>query len=147
MHSLLDDAVYSTVALSPEAFARPDMYLLENETESDVRYIQDALTSLSDRQQKLRVCTSLFWFVYVHLSSCYGNKALVMVRCIPKQFETILLQLKALGYDRKLAKFVVVYQGSFQNLQDGHNLIIYDHTLHFVQNNSVPSTEQLSITL
>lgn len=60
MHSLLDDAVYSTVALSPEAFARPDMYLLENETESDVRYIQDALTSLSDRQQKLRVCPSLF---------------------------------------------------------------------------------------
>lgn len=82
-----------------------------------------------------------------HLSSCYGNKAIVMVRCIPKQFETILLQLKALGYDRKLAKFVVVYQGSFQNLQDGHNLIINDHTLHFVQNNSVPSTEQLLITL
>ena len=51
------------------------------------------------------VSEQLLWY----LSSCYGIKALVMVKCIPKQFETILLQLKALGYDRKLAKFVVVY--------------------------------------
>ena len=47
----------------------------------------------------------LLWYQ----GSCYGIKALVMVRCTPEQFETILLQLKALGYDRKLAKFVVVY--------------------------------------
>ena len=59
-HIHLCMADYSTVALSPEAFARPDMYLLENETESNVRYIQNALTTLNDRQQRLRVRTSLF---------------------------------------------------------------------------------------
>ncbi len=91
---------YATVVFTPEAFARPEQYILYDETETDVLYIQNAITTLTDEKQIFRVCLCVHVRVYDMevLIPCVPSKNPSPCKCPPLIFDNPVIWCGSILY-------------------------------------------------